>query len=120
MSKQAILAFFKPSMPVLVLVSSLVVLSIATQYPWTLNEQERRVFAYFPALIWLFVTAPLLALSWTTIPNFLNPPLVQIFTPLGATASIIYYYLISCVIAYAFRSIKWDSESWRRTQGIKS
>ena len=120
MSKQWVLEFFKPSPVVVSSLALLVLLAVITGYPWDLSQEQKRVIWYFPSLVWLFLTLPLLIISWATVPSFLNPPLVDIFTPVGAVSSVVYYYLLSCVVAYVIRSIKWDNVAWKRAQGIQS
>jgi hypothetical protein len=110
MGKQALMAFFKPNSLTIIAVGSLLLLSAVTQFPWHLDQQNARIFAYFPALVWLVFTAPLLALSWAIFPSFFNPPLVQIFSPVGVLASIIYYYILSCVLVYLYRRL---GQAWR-------
>jgi hypothetical protein len=120
MSMKGVIAFFKPSRPVLIAFSLLMILALVTQYNWNVTPEERRIYAYFPGLVWMILTLPLIVVSWVTTQWFLDTPLVDIYTPLGAVSCAIYYYLLACFIAFCIRSIRGDELPLSRTSQTSS
>ncbi|MGH9877994.1 MAG: hypothetical protein ACRD5H_10185 [Nitrososphaerales archaeon] len=124
MTKEAIKSFLRPRRLTIALLATFILVAIIFQLRSPIGnalgiEKDSLFFWYF-GLTWYFPNMPLLLLSWAMTHQFFNTPLLEIFTPMGAGAAAIYYFLLSCFISYVFRSIKWNNESWRRAQGIKS
>jgi hypothetical protein len=123
-SKQPVVDFFKPRGLTVALFAVLILIAVIFQLRTTIGNTlgigEDSLFFWYFGLLWFLPSVPLLLLSWAMTNQFFNTPLLEILTPIGGAAGVIYYYLLSCFISYLFRSIKWDNESWRRAQGIRS
>jgi hypothetical protein len=128
MIKQAIVAFFKPSLPIIIVMGMFLGISIPAQFQrWGMDEQimgvpkppfydELQPFPFRLVYAWLMIPAAFVGVwGWA-----LSIPLpIQLFTPAGAILHVVYFYILACFVGLLWRYIK-DDEGWHlRTQSTR-
>lgn len=134
--KRTIVAFFKPSLLVIILTAAMLSIAIPAQFQrWNPNSdevimmgkpkppffEELKPYPFYQVYIYLmipfaFVAAAGWILSFWGLYDF---P-AGMTTPLGAILHVAYFYILSCFVALDYRNIK-DNKTWhQRVQKIKS
>jgi hypothetical protein len=135
MLKQALIAFFKPSLPIIIMMGIFLSISIPAQFQrWSMEEQimgvpkpafydELQPYPFIKLIYsWFMIPAAFIgvttrALADNGIPIAL-PTLM--FTPAGGIFHAIYFYILACIVGLFWRNMKANGAWHERPQKVRS
>lgn len=134
MSKQAIVAFFRPSLLIAIFTAAMLSISIPAQFQrWSPDEELLMGIPKLPfydelkpyplKLIYAYLMIPYAIVGFTAWALWINgtgaPLPTDLASPFGVILHVIYFYVLSCFVALVYRKAK-DNTNWHQAvQKIK-